>query len=114
MKKTKETRAGAAKSMPRINLSGVIYHEGADWLAHCLELDIVAEGKTPAEAFRNVIDLCEFQIDTALEEGDLQSIFRPAPPEMWKMFALASERPAAVRKLPKVVNRFEARELEFA
>ena len=62
-----------------INLSAVVYSEGKLWLAHCLELDIVAEAKTVEDAVRSLISLCDLQIKVAIEEGDLQSIFRPAP-----------------------------------
>jgi len=113
--KKKGTRGNMPKHSRnvKINLSAIIYHEDAFWIAHCLEMDIVAEGTSPSESISNLQDLCVFQIDTALEEGDLQSIFRPAPPEIWKMFTVGSDR-TLTRKLPKQVHRFEARELEFA
>jgi predicted RNase H-like HicB family nuclease len=38
----------------RIPLRGVIYHEDGIWLAHCLEMDIVAEGETPKVALEPI------------------------------------------------------------
>jgi predicted RNase H-like HicB family nuclease len=104
-----------AKSTPnvKISLSAIIYREDDTWLAHCLEMDIVAEGETPGKAWRDLDDLCKLQINIALEEGDLESIFRPAPSEIWKLFWLG-ELKDLPRKPFKPVNRFEARELEFA
>ena len=103
-----------------INLSAIVYSEKAEWIAHCLELDIVAEGKSAEDALQSLISLCDLQIETALEEGDLESIFRPAPPEFWKMFATGKEKTFAKKngnrrrdRFESPVNRFEARELAF-
>ena len=99
-----------------ITLRGIIYPEEGVWLAHCLEMDIVAEGKTPEQALRDVIDLCQWQLQVAKKEGDIGSAFRPAPPEYWKLFFLAQKK-LPVRKsfkTTKVIDGFEARELQLA
>ena len=96
----------------KIDLRAVTYREGSDWIAHCLELDIVAEGKTPMEALRNLRDLCQLQVRVAMEEGDISSVFRAAPPEIWKMYSLGDELDSP--KPTKPVTRFEARELALA
>jgi hypothetical protein len=105
-----------------INLSAIAYRDEGMWLAHCLELDIVAEGKNVDDAFRSLISLCNLQIKVALEEGDLQSIFRPAPPEVWTLFTAGKRKILAGKKtqtqrrdgFTTPVDRFEARELAFA
>jgi predicted RNase H-like HicB family nuclease len=104
-----------------INLSAIIYKEDGVWLAHCLELDIVAEGKNVEDACRSLVSLCDLQIKTAVEQDELQSIFRPAPPEFWKLFAIGhkhsvTDKPAVLRKtgFQGPVDRFEAREMTFA
>lgn len=96
-----------------IPLSGVAYADGDLWIAHCLQLDVAAEGKTAEEAIDNVIELIGFHVQTAMEVGDIQSIFRPAPPEIWKMFWLAEDRPVR-RRPPTPIEKFEARELVLA
>src|SRR5437879_2928025 len=99
----------------KITLSAIIYREDDCWLAHCLEMDIVAEGKNLIDAWRNLDDLCTLQVKVALEVGDLESIFKPAPAEFWKMFWIGKEREMPRKhKTFKPINRFEARELEFA
>jgi hypothetical protein len=105
-------------SRMRINLSAIAYQEDGVWIAHCLELDIVAEGKSADDAIRSLVSLCDLQINTALEEGDLESVFRAAPPEYWRMFASGKER-EAVEKLGNgrrraPISRFEAREIAFS
>jgi predicted RNase H-like HicB family nuclease len=66
----------------RLTLRALIYRDDDWWVAHCLETDVVAEGDTPVQAFDHLQALTDFQITAALEEGDLQSIFRQAPPEI--------------------------------
>jgi len=102
----------AARNL-RISLRAIIYREDDCWVAHCLEMDIVSEGSGPQDALRNLDDLCGLQIKVALEEGDLESIFKPAPPEIWKMYTYGDDMPP-IKKPTKPVDRFEARELEFA
>jgi len=96
---------------PRLSLCALIYQDDKCWVAHCLETDVVAEGETPTKAFVNLQSLTEFQIETALEDGDLESIFRPAPPEIHAAFARASDQPIR-RRPPKGVKSFEVRGLQ--
>ena len=102
-----------------INLSAIVYQEDGVWIAHCLELDIVTEGDDVDDAVRSLVSLCDLQIKTALEEGDVQSIFRPAPPEVWQMFSSGKVLPEKKktqgrRCFEAPVDRFEARGLAFA
>jgi len=104
-----------------INLSAIVYCESGVWLAHCLELDIVAEGEGANDAFESLKSLCDLQITVALEEGDIGSVFRPAPPEIWKLFAAGTDRATEFkagrgksRGFKAPVNRFESRQVCFA
>jgi len=106
-KKTATLRRG-----PSIPLSAVVYCEGGTWLAHCLELDIVADADSPEKAMVDVMELATLQVTVAATEGELDSVFRPAPPEIWKMFWMGAER-TSPRKPEKPVDRFEMRELEL-
>ncbi|MBI3822651.1 MAG: hypothetical protein HY289_08225 [Planctomycetes bacterium] len=97
----------------QIELRVVTYQEDGVWLAHCLELDIVAEGKTSRQAFKDVVDLCNLQVNTAVEENDLLSIFRPAPAEFWKMFFTATKKKRVKPSANGVVKEIDERELEL-
>jgi predicted RNase H-like HicB family nuclease len=92
-------------------LRALIYRDDDCWVAHCLETDVVAEGETPTKAFENLQSLTEFQIETALEGGDLQSLFRSAPVEIHAAFATAYDQPIR-RRPPKAVERFDVRALQ--
>ncbi|HZL35176.1 MAG TPA: hypothetical protein VFC78_07695 [Tepidisphaeraceae bacterium] len=107
---------GRAGSNFSINLSAIAYCEDGGWIAHCLELDIVAEGTDADDAIRSLISLCDFQIRTAMEHGDIGSVFRSAPSQVWTMFAegeakFLEEKTRSRRadSFEAPVDRFEAR-----
>ncbi|MCC7474667.1 MAG: hypothetical protein IT425_04685 [Pirellulales bacterium] len=99
----------------RLDLSVLIYREDEFWIAHCLETDLVGEGATDQEAMRSLIDISNIQIESALETGNLASIFSPAPPELWQSYAIARQKKSVrpKRKLSSV-NRLRIRELAMA
>uniref|UniRef100_A0A7C2NWN1 Uncharacterized protein n=1 Tax=Schlesneria paludicola TaxID=360056 RepID=A0A7C2NWN1_9PLAN len=93
-----ECGLGVQAAIKPLELRGVVYREGEQGFAHCLELDIVAEGRDRIEAVNSVVDLCEFQIATALRNNDLESIFRPAPAQYWSLFYSATRRSRVPRR----------------
>jgi hypothetical protein len=96
----------------RLDFQVLIYREDEFWIAHCLETDLVGEGKTADEAMRTLIDISNVQIQAALDAGDLASIFSPAPPELWRSYAVARERISnRPEQAIKPVNRLSVREL---
>lgn len=75
-----------------LHLNILIEQEDSQFVAHCLELDIVASGQTEDEAFDDLMDLIEAQLEFAVENDNLKNILRPAPPEFWqKLFAMQAE-----------------------
>ena len=99
----------------RLDFQVLIYREAPFWIAHCLETDLVAEGKTVAEAVDNLIAISNVQIQAALDEGDLASVFSPAPAEVWRMYSVATEGPSRrPRKAIKQVNKVQFRQLATA
>jgi predicted RNase H-like HicB family nuclease len=95
----------------RLILRALIYRDDDCWVAHCLETDVVADGDTPMQAFENLQSLTALQIETAMEEGDLQSIFRQAPSEILSLFAVGQDRQIR-RRPPASVERFDVRTLQ--
>ncbi len=61
-------------------------------VAHCLELDIVATGKTPAEAEKEIVSLICAQVDYAFSNNNLDHLYHLAPPEIWKEFFACKEQ----------------------
>ena len=96
----------------RLDFNILVYREDSWWIAHCLEMDLPAEGSSPEEALDNVTQLIDFQIENALEESDLASIFSPAPPDLWRAYAIASDyQQKAQRRYRKPINRLDVREM---
>jgi hypothetical protein len=99
----------------RLDFRVLIYREDKFWIAHCLETDLVAEGTTVSEAMDALIAISNVQIQAAIEEGDLASIFSPAPADVWRMYAVASEGPSRrPRRAIKQVNKISIRQLATA
>ncbi|MBI2933384.1 MAG: hypothetical protein HYY16_17200 [Planctomycetes bacterium] len=69
----------------------IFYREDDRWVGHCLETDTVVEGKSPADAVRNLKDALELQITDALAKKNLSTIYNPAPREYWQMLPQAIE-----------------------
>lgn len=88
----------------RLEFRVLLYPEDGWWIAHCLEMDLPAEGKTPGDAIKNLVSIANVQIATAMDDGNLSSIFSPSPAELWQMFARASDKKLPQR--PKV--RFDS------
>jgi len=73
-------------SRGRLHLDVLVEKDGNHFIAHCLDLDIVAQGKTEPEARNNLIELIRDQIEFAVENDLEQLLVHPAPPEYWKKF----------------------------
>ena len=56
------------------------------FIANCLDMDIVAQGKTRVEAIEELKALVETQLVYCLENDMLETVFRPAPKEYWDKF----------------------------
>jgi len=55
------------------------YEEDGEWLAHCLETDLVGTGSDFEEALAALRELTEMQLSFALSRGQLSLFHRPAP-----------------------------------
>ncbi len=60
--------------------------EGDIVVAHALEYDIVADGKTESEAKENILTALMDNISFAIQAGTLENIVTPAPIEYWQKF----------------------------
>lgn len=97
----------------QMELRVITYREEGVWLAHCLELDIVAEGQSSKQAVKDLVDLCVLQIKTAVEENDLESVIRPAPPAIWTLFFSSKKKKRIKVAGCGLVNEIDERELEL-
>ena len=56
------------------------------YIAHCLELDIVATASSIKSVQGDIIDLIKAQVGCAFSNDNLDNLYHPAPPEVWKEF----------------------------
>ena len=64
------------------------------WIAHCLELDLIAQGDSNEHARDVLDDQFRVLLEYNLEHGLVPIQVRPAPPEVWEAAGLT--RPAAL------------------
>jgi hypothetical protein len=62
------------------------------FVAHCLELDIVATSKDVETVTSDIIDLISAQVDYAFSNDNLDYLYRPAPSEAWQEFYACKEQ----------------------
>ncbi len=70
---------------PSIKLNIVIYKAGEEWVAHCLQMDIVASGKSAKAVEEDIVDLIKAQLRFAIDNDNVVNMFKPAPIEIWSM-----------------------------
>ena len=71
-------------------LSVLMQKTGDRFVAHCLELDIVADAGSAEQARQELDALVAAQIEFAVEHHNLHNLYHPAPPEFWAKFAEAN------------------------
>ncbi len=85
------------RKYPSVKLNVLIYHEEGEWVAHCLQMDLVATANSNREVEDNIIDLIKCQVIFAFQNDNLGFIFKPAPPEEWAK--LQTAKICGIRKL---------------
>lgn len=71
--------------------SGVVFNVlikkvGDEFVAHCLELDIVTTADDLDRVQSDMAELIEAQIDYAFSNDNLENLYHPAPPDIWQEF----------------------------
>lgn len=69
---------------PSIKLNVLVYEEEGEWIAHCLQMDIVTANKDKEAVQDDIIDLIKTHVIYAFENDNMAHIFKPAPPEEWE------------------------------
>jgi len=67
-----------------INLNTVIECQAdGKYLAHCLQLDLVAYGNSPETAASELLEVIDIQFRTCLQNDNVSHFYHPAPQEAW-------------------------------
>lgn len=64
------------------------------FVAHCLELDLIGEGKTPKDAVVELIEAIKLQLEACQSPSQL---FFPAPGRVWQKYKQAKNAGRAVK-----------------
>lgn len=64
----------------------LIKEEDDVYVAHCLELDIVATSNTEDQVEKDIISLITAQVSYAFSNDNLENLYHSAPPEIWAEF----------------------------
>jgi hypothetical protein len=86
---------------PHIRLNIIVHEEENEYVAHCLEMDIVATNSTSRKAVNDLIDLIKAQITFAIENNNEDYLLRSAPFNVWEKIRTA-------RKCDSRIIRIEA------
>ena len=88
---------------PSIKLNVLVYKEDNEWIAHCLQMDLVAANTDKNAVQDDIIDLIESHVVYALENENIDHIFKPAPAEEWEKLGHSQKCGSrkVVIKLPK-------------
>jgi hypothetical protein len=69
----------------------VFYRDGVDWVAHCLEFDLMGDGPDHTIALRGLIEAMSMQIDASMENDNPDNLFKPAEGKFFRMFFEGNE-----------------------
>lgn len=75
-----------SKKAISLSVNVLVKKEGKTWIGHCLELDIVATANSLEKLKKDLSDLIIAQVDYAFSNDNLDYLYHPAPPEVWKEF----------------------------
>ena len=69
----------------------VFYQEDGDWVAHCLEFDLVGAATSKEEAMQLLSKAIFVQVKATAKSKNLKNLFRPAESEYFQKFAAGDD-----------------------
>ena len=67
-----------------VSFRAAVFREAEEWIAHCLDFDIVSTGPTPDAAIDQLAEAIGAQLWYARQHDNFEHVFRPAPLEAWQ------------------------------
>ncbi len=90
-----------------ISLRVVFYKDGSRWIAHCLEFDLLGDGRSKEKALESLTASIDLQLEESFKHDNPSNLLSPAPSEAWEMFALGKD--TAVGNLSVCVDQLAAK-----
>ncbi len=101
-------------NVKRLRLRIVFYKEDGDWVAHCLEFNLLGDGETKQQAMERLCEAIALQMQATAENKNPLNLFTPADGKFFEMFASGTD--VAVAELHMEMNpparRIENYEIE--
>lgn len=94
------------RSTPGLAFNALVKFEDGLWVAHCLELDIVATGDSPEAAIDDIKSLILAQVSCALSNENMDYLYHPAPAEVWQEYRTAKAFTAKNREEKPALGSF--------
>jgi len=79
------------RSTPNLAFNALLKYEDGLWVAHCMELDIVATGDSPDSAVNDLKDLIVAQVSCALANDNTKYLYHSAPKKVWDEYWKAED-----------------------
>jgi hypothetical protein len=89
----------------RIPLRVVFYKEAGHWIAHCLEFDLVGDGRTQKAALKMLNNAIEIQLEASLKHHNLRNLFTPADGRYFEMFAAGKDVAVGSLDVEEIVEK---------
>ncbi len=103
MVKGKTTASNLTRRRLKTLLNVIIYAapdlEG-QWIAHCLETDIITQGNSAPEALEMIAEAIEVIAIQNVSKGRPPIIFSNAPPEVFDMYKQAMDLATRILRIP--------------
>lgn len=95
-----------------LKLDIVLQREGNEWVAHCVQLDLLTTDQNEDTAFRRMQTMVVAQVAYACEhDPEFKNLFRPPSAELMRLMSMAKEAGAVnlvLNRMPLRVRRLEA------
>lgn len=76
----------------RVPLRVALYRDAdGDWVAHCLEFDLLGDGPTRELALGRLSDAVAIQVEATVAHGNPDNLFAPADGRFFRMFAAGDD-----------------------
>ena len=76
----------------QLSFNVLITKDNGQFVAHCLELDIVCVAETENKVMKELSDSIVNQVSYALSNDNVGYLYRPAPDNFWKEYLESSTR----------------------
>lgn len=104
------------KPQTRVPVRVVFYRDESDssqWVAHCLEFDLMGHGTTRKKSLKMLKDAIGIQVRNTVASGNYRNLFTPAPAEFQLMFARGKNLAADELTLGLKIGAFSISQFEF-